>query len=129
MRISDWSSDVCSSDLLAAVVDGVEDFADGNGRHGMLPDQLQPLLILRRRRIFNPEQAVGLEALAETCRLDGREPMMQVVKEMEAEAVIFEQRVEQLRREVEILFRRHDLFVRQALSGRSRTEGIRSEIQ
>src|SRR3546814_8716374 len=76
-------------DELAAVVDGVEDFADGNGRHGMLPDQLQPLLILRRRRIFHPEQAVGLEALAETCRLHGRQPMMHVVLEMDAEAVLF----------------------------------------
>src|SRR3546814_10346872 len=119
MRISDWSSDVCSSDLeLAAVVDGVEDFADGNGRNGMLPDQLQPLLVLRRRRIFLPEQAVGLEALAGTCRLDGRQPMMHVVQEMDAEAVLFAQRVEQLRREVEILFRRPDLFLGQALAGR-----------
>src|SRR3546814_13493029 len=90
-----------------------EEFADGNGRHGMLPDQHQPLLILRRRRIFHPEQAVGLETLAETCRLDGRQPMMHVVQEMDAEAVLFAPRVTQLRSEVEILFCRPDLFLGQ----------------
>src|SRR3546814_20207153 len=44
--------------------------------------------------------------------------MMHVVQEMDAEAVLFAQRVEQLRREVEILFRRPDLFLGQALAGR-----------
>src|SRR3546814_11784175 len=83
-------------DELAAVVDGVEDFADGDGRHGMLADQLQPLLILRRRRVFHPEQAVGLEALAEACRLDGRQPMMYVVQGLDAAPVLLAARVEPL---------------------------------
>jgi fructuronate reductase len=44
--------------------------------------------------------------------------MMRVVQEMDAEAVAFAQRVEELRREVEILLRRPDLLFGQALAGR-----------
>src|SRR3546814_10446548 len=44
--------------------------------------------------------------------------MIHGVQKMDAEAVLVAQRVEQLRREVEILFRRPDLFLGQALAGR-----------
>src|SRR3546814_1580949 len=50
MRISDWSSDVCSSDLVAHPIDLFDQDLEAN-----LLGQLQPLLNLRQKRIHEME--------------------------------------------------------------------------
>ena len=62
----------------------IEDLADGEWRRGVLPDQAEPRLLFGRRRILHPEQMIRLEALAEACRLDRRQPVMHVVQQMES---------------------------------------------
>src|SRR3546814_5925378 len=50
MRISDWSSDVCSSDRLGLVDDALEGAIGHSGVRGTLEVQLRPPLDLRERR-------------------------------------------------------------------------------
>src|SRR5215467_4388562 len=42
------------------IVDGVEDFAHGDGRCGMAADETETFLHLRRSRILEPEEMIGL---------------------------------------------------------------------
>src|SRR3546814_2553004 len=70
MRISDWSSDVCSSDLAYAVVDGT----DGRTHHIKLPDldaagDSAPGSIVELRK-FDDAQGRGRVALAVRSDLD-----------------------------------------------------------
>ncbi|SUI76180.1 Uncharacterised protein [Serratia quinivorans] len=67
---------------LFAVPDAVEHFADGDRRDGVLADQAETFLILRRRWVFHPEQAVLLNAFTEARRLDGRQAMVHVVQQV-----------------------------------------------
>src|SRR3546814_19098429 len=102
MRISDWSSDVCSSDLdaarvehgradivdqpvldqMLAVPDRAENLPDRKRRRRMLADQAERLLILRRGRTFDPEGTIRLEILAEPRRLERGQPVVDVVEQM-----------------------------------------------
>src|SRR3546814_15901515 len=58
MRISDWSSDVCSSDLLARIDDGLQQGArklpSGDGLGQRLHD-----LVLARGAVIDPVQALA----------------------------------------------------------------------
>src|SRR3546814_26854 len=58
MRISDWSSDVCSSDLLAAL--GDHRFLLVAGHHARVGDDLASALGLQRRQL-DVEQVAGVE--------------------------------------------------------------------
>ena len=71
---------------IVAVPDGVEDLAGSDGRGGVLADELEALLQLRRAGIFHPEEVIGLERLAEARGLDRREPVMDVVQQMDVGA-------------------------------------------
>src|SRR3546814_3202160 len=63
MRISDWSSDVCSSDLSVIGIGGIARHADTRER-GDVDDAARSGRQHRRQRIFHPEHATG-QALAE----------------------------------------------------------------
>src|SRR3546814_6367581 len=64
MRISDWSSDVCSSDLAAQGVRGAR------SRRGCTPDRTQPL----RRGACEPDESGRVRPLHDrTARLDSGE--------------------------------------------------------
>src|SRR3546814_5044233 len=63
MRISDWSSDVCSSDLLDLVPRDVDDVADRHERVERDPDREQELE--QRQRRVEPE---GLERVRDVQR-------------------------------------------------------------
>ncbi len=52
------------ADQRLVVPHGVEDLADGQRRGGVLTDQPQRLLVLRRRAVLQPEQVVRLQRLA-----------------------------------------------------------------
>src|SRR3546814_8606258 len=57
MRISDWSSDVCSSDLPLALLDALDRGLGGQPRIDRLVDPARPALVIG-------EHLVGLENLA-----------------------------------------------------------------
>src|SRR3546814_6651602 len=63
MRISDWSSDVCSSDLIGAVLQDLDD--RGIGRRAADPQFFQPLdeARLRKARRRLGEMLLGIDAL------------------------------------------------------------------
>ena len=92
-------------DQLLAVPDGVEHFAHGQRSRGVAADMAEGFLVLRRRRVLHPEQAVGLQRLAKLRRLVGRQPVVHVVQQLVLEAVSVAQLLEQLRREIEVLRR------------------------
>ena len=71
-------------DQVLAVPDRVEHLADRQRRRGVLADQAERLLVLGRRRVLHPEQAVGLERLAQPRRLDRRQPVVHVVQQVRA---------------------------------------------
>lgn len=68
-------------DQRLVVPHGVEDLADGEWRRGVLPDETQGVLALGRCAVFEPEQVVRFERLAELGRLDGRHPVVPVVEQ------------------------------------------------
>src|SRR6478736_2673052 len=70
-------------DQVFAVPDRVEDFTHRERRHRMLADEFEALLVFRRRRIFQPEQAVRLEVARKPCGLNRRQAMMHVMKELD----------------------------------------------
>jgi hypothetical protein len=55
-------------DQLLAIENGIENFADGERRGGVLTDETKTFLQLRRNRIFKPKQVIRLEALSEAPR-------------------------------------------------------------
>src|SRR3546814_9449732 len=73
MRISDWSSDVCSSDLTLRTRPpsggrkGVEDVAAGEGMSRRLIAENQPIAAHRADRLRPEERRVGTEC-GRTCR-------------------------------------------------------------
>src|SRR3546814_2420403 len=71
MRISDWSSDVCSSDLLAAVLRGVDDFDIAMRFEPQLQALGRQFFIIHQdgsdRHVRSEERRVGKECVS-TCR-------------------------------------------------------------
>ena len=51
-------------DQILRIPDRVEDFADRQRRHRMLPDQFERLLILCRGRVLEPEEPIGFQQFA-----------------------------------------------------------------
>ena len=103
---------------LLAIPDAVEDFTDGNGRHGVLANQAEARLVLCRGRIFHPEQAILFDAFTKASRFNGRQPMMHVVKEMFTETELAAHCVEQFGREVEVFLGGPQLLFRPLALGR-----------
>ena len=60
----------------------VEDFTESERRGGVLADDAKAFLKLCGDGIFEPEEVIGLEALAEAGCFDRRQAVMRVVQEM-----------------------------------------------
>src|SRR5579864_9335747 len=61
----------------------VEDFSNRNWRSRMLPDGAEAFLQFRGNWVFQPEQVIWLEALSQSCCLDWRQPVVNVVKQVQ----------------------------------------------
>ena len=70
----------------------------------MLADQAEALLVLCRGRIFHPEHAVLLDALAEARGFNGRQTVVHVVQQVFIEAIFAAHGVKQFRSKIEVLF-------------------------
>src|ERR1700676_1399324 len=71
---------------LLAIVDGVENLADGERCGGVSPYQAKTFLQLGGRGIFEPKQVIRLELFAEAAGFDRCKPVMRVVKKMQVGA-------------------------------------------
>src|SRR6266404_6175188 len=87
---------------LLAIVDGVEDFADGERRGGVAANQAKTFLQLGRRGIFEPEEMIWLELFTEAGGFDGREAVMRIVEEVKVGAEFPAQAFEQAGDEIEV---------------------------
>ncbi len=87
---------------LLAIEDRVEHLADGDGGDGVPPDQTEALLQFGRRGVLHPEQAMRLERLAHACGLDRRQPVMDVVQQVDFVAELRADTLEQLRHEADV---------------------------
>ena len=105
-RVDDRRPDIVDELLLnelLAVENGIEHLAHRNRRRRMLANQAEPRLQFRRRRIFEPEQMVRLEAFPQPRRLDRRQPMMRVVKQLHVGTDLVAQALEERRDKGQIL--------------------------
>ena len=105
-------------DEMLAIPDGVEDLADRQRRHGVMPDQLERVLILGRRRVLQPEQPIRLQLARQSRGLDRRQTMMCVMQQLDVVTVVHAQLFEQFRHEAQILRRGPLRFERQRAFGR-----------
>ena len=99
---------------LLAVPDRVEHFADGNRRHGVLTDQAEGFLVFCRGRVFQPEQAVFFNRLAQPRGFNGRQAVVHIVQQMRLETEFFAHGSKQFGDVIEIFFGRPGLFFRPA---------------
>src|SRR6266567_4043334 len=74
-----------------AIINGIEDFTHRQRRGGVLADQTETFLQLRRNRVFEPEQMIRFEVLSEACRFDGREPVMRIMQQVQIRSEFFAQ--------------------------------------
>ena len=105
-------------DELADVPHGAEHLADRDRRRGVLPDEPERLLVLGRSRVLHPEQPAALDALAEPGRLQGRQPVVHVVQQVEVEPEPLAHRAQGAGREVQVGLGGPRLLVRQRGGGR-----------
>ena len=63
-----------------------EQFAHRKRRGGVLANHLEPLLVLRRQRVFQEEQPVGLKRLGQPHGVDRRQPFVNIVEQLGVEA-------------------------------------------
>src|SRR5882672_9179164 len=89
-------------DELLAIVDGIEDFTDGEGRGGVAADQAKTFLQLGGRGIFEPEEMIGLEFFAEAGGFDGRKAMVHIVEQGKLRAEFLAQAFEQAGHEIHV---------------------------
>ena len=85
-RVHDRRPDVVDqllADQLLAVVNRREHLAHRQRRRRVLPDQAEALLQLGRDRVLHPEQVIRLQLLAQPRRLDRRQPVVDVVQQVE----------------------------------------------
>src|SRR5258708_40332004 len=87
---------------MLAIVDGVEDFADGERRGGVGENEAKTFLQLGRRGIFEPEEMIWLERFTEAGGFDGREAVMRIVEEVKVGAEFPAQAFEQAGDEIEV---------------------------
>src|SRR5579863_2104226 len=71
------------ADQVVRIPDGVEDFADSDGRCGVLANDLETLLQLRRGGVFKPEEMKWLQFPAQAAGLKGSKPMVAVVEQVQ----------------------------------------------
>src|SRR5918996_3888 len=71
------------ADQLRAIVNRIEDLTNGERRGGVLPNQSEARLLFRRCRILEPEQMIWLEALAEPSGFNRRQPVVDVVQQVD----------------------------------------------
>lgn len=98
-RSNDGAADIVDQlvlDQILGVPDRVEDLAHGKRRDGMLADQLEDFLVLGRGYVFQPEQLVRLEHLAEVGGLLRGIAMVAIVQQVMVEAVSCPQLIKQL---------------------------------
>src|ERR1700738_2346039 len=108
-RVYHGGSDVVDQllfDQLFAIPNAVEYFPHGKRRGGVLTNEAERSLVVRRNGIFQPEQAVGLQSFTQLCRLDRRQPMMRVMEQVDVPTERRAGRLEQLRCRGQILARR-----------------------
>ncbi len=91
-------------DELLAIPDRIEDLAYGQRRGGVLADDAETVLVLRRHGIFHPERTVGLQILAQTTCLDGCEAMVHVVQQVHIPPQRFTRGSEQRRHRTQVFF-------------------------
>src|SRR3546814_9791134 len=84
MRISDWSSDVCSSDLLAAVDDPRDDFVHVIGRAHVLRDDAVEIfgIIFGRARVLHCRLEPVFDAEGRNDVADDRQGMFVILGKM-----------------------------------------------
>ena len=75
------------------VVHGVEDLPDRQRRGGVLPDQAQGLLVLRRGAVLQPEQVIGFQRLAQLRGLDRGHPVVPVMEQRQFRAELVPDRL------------------------------------
>ena len=83
--VHDGGADVVNELVLNqvfAVPQAVENLTHGQRRGGVLADQAESLLVFSRRSVFNPEQVVGLEGLAQPRRFNRCEAVVHVVQQV-----------------------------------------------
>ena len=113
-----------------AIVDRVEHLADRERRRGVLPDQAERLLCFGGHRILEPEEVLRLEALAETRRLDWRQPVMRVVQQVDVRAELPAQPIEERRHEREVPLAAPRVLRRQpAFGGLVRQRALRHAVR
>src|SRR5205807_1614636 len=66
-----------------ALVFGMEELSHRDRCRGVLPDQPEALLVLGPERVFQEEKMERLQLLRKTGRLDRREPLMDVMEELD----------------------------------------------
>src|SRR5216683_1392011 len=78
-------------DELLAIINGIEDFTHRKRRGGVLADQTETFLQLRRNRVFEPEKMIRLQFFSEARRFDGREPVMRIMQQVQIRSEFFAQ--------------------------------------
>jgi hypothetical protein len=67
-------------DELLAIVDGIENLADGERRSGMAANQAKTFLQLGGRGVFEPEQMIRFKLFAKAAGFYRRETMVRIVE-------------------------------------------------
>ena len=84
------------------LVRSVEQLAHRNRRARLLPQQAEVAVVFGRERVFEEEQAVRLQRLAERDRLDQRHALVDVVQQLDLVAELRAQMLEQLRQHPDV---------------------------
>ena len=85
-------------DQVFAVPQSVEDFAYGQRCRYVLTNEFERLLILGWRRVLHPEQMVGLQGFAQATNLNGCEPVMHIMQQVNVRADCLADSIKQLGR-------------------------------
>src|SRR5712664_1785877 len=99
-------------DELLAIVNGIEDFTDGQRCSRVLPDEAEAFLQLRRNWIFEPEQLKRFEALPQAPCFNWCEPVMRVVQQVKIRSELLAQPFKYARHEVQVEILIADIFRR-----------------
>ena len=90
---------------LFCVPNAVEHLAHGQRGRGVLADEPESVLQLGRHRIFHPEKMKRLKLLAQTRCLDGSQPMVNIMQQVQIIAKGVAQRLKKLGNMAQIFFR------------------------
>ena len=101
-----------------AIVNAVEHFPNRDGRSAVLPDQTESVLQFGGNRVLQPKQVVRFKLFAKSRRLNRRQAMVHVVQKVQVGAEFLPQPGEQLRRKIQVMFRRPLVLWWRVLLGR-----------